>query len=153
MTFADSLNTGQSDKERGMTDCKALLLQLTERRLCVMTKTCCCSGPISTLLTSSAFRCISLREVPFPCMCAFAESLSSSLHYFPSWSCLQFLRSAPSCRLTKFWECESLALCSVSPLSEIVCRGRKNQSLLHLCCLEQLQLGIGGVGCYKGRFG
>lgn len=107
-TFADSLNTFQSDKERGMTDHKVLVPQLTERKLSVMAKTCHCSVPISPLLTSSTFNCISPWEVPFPCLYTLAESLSSSLHYFLSWSCWHLLRSAPSCRLTKCWERELL---------------------------------------------
>lgn len=82
-TFADSLNTFQSDKEHGMTDRKALVPQLTERKLSVMTRTCHCSDPIWTLLTSSAFNYISLWEVPFPCTYMLAECLSSSLHCFP----------------------------------------------------------------------
>lgn len=101
MTFTGSLNTFQSDKEHWMTDHKTLLPQLTERKLSVTTKTCHCSVPISALLPSSAFNCMSLQKVPLPCLYSLAESLS--LHCFPSWCCWHLLRASPSHRLTEFW--------------------------------------------------
>lgn len=51
-------------------------------------------------------------------------------------------------------EYENITSCSVSPLSgTAVYRGRTNQSLLHLCYLEWLHLGIGRMCHCKGRFG
>lgn len=75
MTFADSLNTLQSNKVCEMTDRKALLTnhkallpQLTEKQLSVMTKICHCSLAISALLTSSAFSCrASEKSLVFAC--------------------------------------------------------------------------------------
>lgn len=154
MTFTGSLNTFQSDKEHWMTDHKALQSQQTERKFSVMTKTCHCSVPISALLISSAFNCMSLQEVPLPCLYCSVESLT--LHCFP-WCFWHLLRSAPSRRLSAFWRrVLNRSLCcivfSFSP-SETVCRGKADQRLLHLCHAEQLPFGSVGACCKNCRFG
>lgn len=112
-----------------------------------MTKTWYCSVPISALLTSSAFNCTGL-QVPLPCLYPLAESLS--LPCFPSWYCWHLLRSAPSCRLSKFWRRvlngRVLHCVPFLPFRNSLQRENRSETLCHA---EQLPLGNAGMCCNK----
>lgn len=104
---------------------RCLITQLTWIIPSVITKTGHCSLPISALQTRSAFNCICPGKILFPYTSTLAESLSSSLCYFPSWSCwhplvveISIIAGIGEDLEHEVAVCENITLRSFYPLSE-----------------------------------